>query len=622
MSFKDLVEPECGGANPLMNLGRQVARDVAFQDEGFAGGRSAFIGSDNELVKEFMGQIAPAPQSFRMDVLLKEMRDIDAQNFHQRQIVAGPPVIEEVNRSDMDWAKEFGVGSTAADQDLAAHFGQRAESKLSSIWSNSQLAPIEGEINAGPSNILYAKDFFELNEPRSEEEQKSIRQAAGELADVAYGPDSEKLNYSEFLHFINNVADGGVRINDGQVSGNVWADQFDQLAAGPSKVATGSKDPEPGIAEDWAKAFEDGKKGEQEAADSYNKQFWERLQDEWRTISENDSQHPWLSEFSEFYDPYKEYKFDEENPMTNVENAFEKGKAFLAQGDIPSAVLCFEAAVKQDPENPEIWELLGFSQAENEKDPNAIAALNKALSFNPGNMPVLMALAVSYTNESMQNQALKMLVKWMKCNPKYEALVPPQMTQTQDSPLASSILGAPSLQDVQELFIKAVQTSPNDIDADIQEALGVLFNLSSEYDKAVDCFRAAVQVRPDSSKTWNRLGASLANGNRSVEAVEAYQRALDIQPGFIRARYNVGIICINLKAYKEAAEHLLTALNHQASSIARAGINVSSPANQMSSTIWITLRMVMSLMGRQDLQQAIDNRDLDVLNREFPMSND
>lgn len=284
--------------------------------------------------------------------------------------------------------------------------------------------------------------------------------------------------------------------------------------------------------------------------------------------------------------------------------------------------LCFEAAVKQDPENAEIWELLGFSQAENEKDPNAIAALNKALSFNPDNMPVLMALAVSYTNESMQNQALKMLVKWMKCSPKYESLVPPVMMVPEESPLASSLMGGPSLQEVQDLFIKAVQQSPNEIDADIQEALGVLFNLSSEYDKAVDCFRAAVQVRPDSSKTWNRLGASLANGNRSVEAVEAYQRALDIQPGFIRARYNVGIICINLKAYKEAAEHLLTALNHQASSIARAGINVSSPANQMSSTIWTTLRMVMSLMGRQDLQQAIDNRDLEVLNREFPMSND
>lgn len=139
MSFKDLVEPECGGANPLMNLGRQVTRDVAFQDEGFVGGRSAFIGSDNDLVKEFMGQIAPAPQSFRMDVLLKEMRDIDAQNFHQRQIVPGPPVIEEVNRSDLDWAKEFAIDSSSMG---ASHSGHRAESKLSSVG----ISPERGRI--------------------------------------------------------------------------------------------------------------------------------------------------------------------------------------------------------------------------------------------------------------------------------------------------------------------------------------------------------------------------------------------------------------------------------------------------------------------------------------------
>jgi len=34
----------------------------------------------------------------------------------------------------------------------------------------------------------------------------------------------------------------------------------------------------------------------------------------------------------------------------------------LFSGDLPSAVLLFEAAAKQHPENPEVWLLLGKSQ--------------------------------------------------------------------------------------------------------------------------------------------------------------------------------------------------------------------------------------------------------------------
>ncbi|XP_055311031.1 peroxisomal targeting signal 1 receptor isoform X2 [Sitodiplosis mosellana] len=587
MSLRELIDPECGGANPLMRLGNQIVQDAAHKDEGISGRPMPFAEvssrpqqsfsemNQNQLVNEFLGQMsAPAPQTFRMDALLQEMREIDAQNY-PLEVVQAPTVSAEVNNG-LNWANQF-------------HQGPNTQAKLE---------PKDAPIKA------------------NDEEQAPLP------AELAHPGHSEHYKYNEFMRFMNRVSDGEVKIENSQQPIHSWTDEFaaetseagvTAAAAAAAAVTTSEQD------SDWVRDFAEHKAKQDVDNEEFNKQFWNRLQDEWKKISDRlDDQSPWLSEFNEYYNPYKEYTFDEDNPMLGVENAFEKGKAFLERGDIPSAVLCFEAAVQQDENNAEIWELLGTSQAENEKDPNAIAALNKSLELNPQNRNVMMDLAISYTNESLQTQALRMLIDWLRSNEKYQNLVPAHFSKNSEGMIASSLINGPELIDVQDLFIQAVRQSPNEIDAEIQEALGVLFNLSSDYEKAADCFRASLQVKPNNAKVWNRLGASLANGNQSIAAVDAYQHALAIEPGYIRARYNVGIICINLKSYKEAIEHFLLALNHQATSLSRSGLqSVKDTSNQMSDTIWSTLRMAISLMGRMDLQEAIDSRDLDILNREF-----
>ncbi|XP_028026534.1 peroxisomal targeting signal 1 receptor [Bombyx mandarina] len=330
----------------------------------------------------------------------------------------------------------------------------------------------------------------------------------------------------------------------------------------------------------------------------------EKYKDEWDKLS--DVTDYWNSEVA--HGIPNEYNFTEGNVMLENKSALEIGKEKLKLGDIPGAVLCFEAACQQQPASAEAWFLLGTTQAENEQDPLAITALKKSLEIDPRQLEAYITLAAAYTNENMPKYAFVSLLDWLKASPKYSDLFPHDIDPKK---LDLKELEA----HVVSLYLKVAQLNPNQIDADVQNALGVVFNIKQEYDKAVDCFKTALMVASDNAKLWNRLGATLANSDRSEEAVEAYHEALNLEPGFIRARYNVGITCMNLGAHRQAAEHFLVALNQQfkAKTLYPNALNTDTS----SSTIWTTLRMVCSFMGEHEAAKLVDDKNLNALNNFF-----
>ncbi|KAM4548746.1 PEX5-related protein isoform 2-T2 [Odontesthes bonariensis] len=358
------------------------------------------------------------------------------------------------------------------------------------------------------------------------------------------------------------------------------------------------------------------------AAVESDTEFWDKMQAEWEELARRN----WLTENEQSQIPStvspheKGYYFHTDNPYKDSPNAFEEGRKKSREGDLPNAVLLLEAAVLQDPHDSEAWQVLGTTQAENENEQAAIVSLQRCLELHPNNLTALMALAVSLTNTGMRNDACEALLCWLRHNPKYKHLLKDK-THLMGSPSSQRRMSyahnmgkheSSLLPDVKELFLEAVQHNSDSIDPDLQTGLGVLFNLSGEFNKAVEAFNTALSVRPEDYLLWNRLGATLANGDRSEEAVEAYTRALELHPGFIRSRYNLGISCINLGAHREAASNFLTALSLQ-----RKSRSPQQSHQVMSGNIWAALRIALSMMDQPDLFQAANIGDLDLLIRAF-----
>jgi len=343
---------------------------------------------------------------------------------------------------------------------------------------------------------------------------------------------------------------------------------------------------------------------------------------------------------------FANYIFEENNLFQDVPNAFEEGQKIMREGgNLSLAALAFEAAVQKEPEFIEAWVALGTAQAQNEKETPAIRAMERALKLDPNNLEALMGLSVSYTNEGYDSLAYRTLERWISVKYPQLGVAPRKLEEAAEEDMGFTDRHMLH-EKVTGMFLEAAQLNPegSEVDVDVQVGLGVLFYGSEDYEKAVDCFQAALDSHQhgalkregEEHLLWNRLGATLANSNHSEQAIDAYERALELRPNFVRARYNLGVSCINLGVFEQAAGHLLGALSmhrvmesegrQKAAELLRDGNGnavddsvVDGLLQQNQSTnLYDTLRRVFREMSRRDLAEMVGpDMNLDALRGEF-----
>mmetsp|Transcript_5701 Transcript_5701/g.16972 ORF Transcript_5701/g.16972 Transcript_5701/m.16972 type:complete len:630 (+) Transcript_5701:246-2135(+) len=413
------------------------------------------------------------------------------------------------------------------------------------MQANQHPAQFANEFHAQENN--WVDDFASMK----------LREDAQRVAGEMGVSDDARLRDSEFREYADKLWKG---------EDNGLADEF-----------AGEQQKQVDKPEDWAQEYAD-------------EESWG---DKFASLEDQDSYEETLFNYlgRDMQDPSEtEYEFTKDNPYTTrPQEAFAEAERLLAEGEMYQASLALEAVVQNEPKNSRAWYLLGEAQAECDNDPKAIAALQRCIEIGEegeSHMDALFALGVSHANELNQSRALDYLRKWIDNHPKYSgfrAAVPASD--------ATSTFAAHG--ELLQRVLVASRAHPDSVE--LLSIVGVLYNLSREYEEGQNVFMQAIERRGDDYKLWNRLGATFANGENHQEALSAYRTAVDLKPGYVRAWVNVGTAYANQGKLEHASRFYLRGLS----------------LNPEATHIWSYLRTVVLAMQRQDLLPLVESRNLE-----------
>ncbi|KAF9529189.1 hypothetical protein CPB83DRAFT_869092 [Crepidotus variabilis] len=548
------------------------------------------------------GASAPGLTNFRMNSLPSYIPQIPMQH-HQQPVV---------NSKRISWDKAF--------QAQELHFDE-------------------------PSTIIQGPQQEQQTQQRSVNEQDDLARTAGLLLDNLKHEQNPKFQQSQFMGLMKQLRDGEVIVDGDQIVENegrtseqaadlkgkgralnpsgplINGQQFQTppfLSVGQTNQTATQKDISDTIVdandayfrqenEDYIRYFNETRAAQAAGVHATAEtSSWDQLQADWDNFEAT----------ANGIKAATAYRFQPNNPYLLGDSSRTRNHLLHAEGlSALESVLELEAAVQRNVNDAGAWYDLGVKQQENEREHKALQALERAVELDPTHLPAWLALAISYTNDNNRQGTYDAIYEWVSRNAKYEQAVSRFRALNPDS--ADLTLADQYSQLIACLITMATSDVNGDVDADTQIALAVLLNTNEDYGKAQDCFAAALSVRPDDWLLYNRVGATMANSGRAEAALDYYSRALELNPGYIRARFNLGISFINLKRFEEAAQHILDALTLQDSDGLGDEVAYHEKRGVVSTILWDTLKTACLHMQRPDLAQICDTKDLQGFRERF-----
>ena len=93
--------------------------------------------------------------------------------------------------------------------------------------------------------------------------------------------------------------------------------------------------------------------------------------------------------------------------------------------------------------------------------------------------------------------------------------------------------------------------------------LGIAKRALCQHLESVDCFKKAIEIKPDFSEAYNGLGNVLREMGKPEAAIDSFQKALEIKENYPEAYYNMSIVLHEIGSLKDAVKNFKTAIERK-----------------------------------------------------------
>jgi len=225
-------------------------------------------------------------------------------------------------------------------------------------------------------------------------------------------------------------------------------------------------------------------------------------------------------------------------------NELDRGMALHSKNDVAGALAIYRTLLESVPDDSDLLHLIGLAEFQSGRVNEAHGFLRRALELAPDREAFWNHYGLVLAQSGQAKEAEAAFRKAIELNDQF---APPL------SNLADLLVSAGKRTDAIELYRQALKRNPESVEALCN--LGNALHGENDLAEAEQCFRRVIELAPNLADGPFNLGNVLLDlDGYQASAIEAYQKAVELQPGHVAAWTNLGMACRRAKRFDEARQ--------------------------------------------------------------------